>query len=273
MSKGYIDFKRLKEQVGIRRVLEHYGLIEALKEQGERLSGRCPLCEGEGDSLRVSQEKSCFKCFRCDAGGNVLDFVAAREQCSVREAAVRIAGWFGIESGKPAGEPRPKPAKRPLAATRAPEAVPVARVAPAEDPGRAKETSNEAASPRKAPLTFELKLDREHPWFAENGILPETVREFGLGYCSKGMMAGRIAFPILNRDGGLLGYAGLWAGGNPPEGKPRWKYPPNLGLTAVICPVGGHPRKGLQAICRASDPLESVVGWQENSEPMVAFLS
>jgi len=32
----------------------------------------------------------------CGAHGNVLDFVAAMEHCSVREAAVKLSEWFNI---------------------------------------------------------------------------------------------------------------------------------------------------------------------------------
>jgi len=59
------------------------------------------------------------------------------------------------------------------------------------------------------PLDFELKhLDTKHPYLASRGLTPATVEHFGLGYCAKGFLAGRIAIPIHNPQGLLVGYAG-----------------------------------------------------------------
>ena len=44
-----------------------------------------------------------------------------------------------------------------------------------------------------APLDFELKtLDPTHPYFAGHKLTPETVEHFGLGYCNRGVLKGRI---------------------------------------------------------------------------------
>jgi DNA primase len=43
----------------------------------------------------VDLAKNLFHCFACQAGGNVLDFVAAMEGCSIREAALKLQAWFG----------------------------------------------------------------------------------------------------------------------------------------------------------------------------------
>lgn len=266
MSKGkFVDFRKLKEEVGIRRILEHYGLLAGLKEQGDRLTGPCPFCEGESDSFRVSMEKNCYKCFRCDGGGNVLDFVAAREDCSVREAAVSIAGWFGIQAGRQESgrsakaKPTPKkdrpPVKEPVPESKSPSA-----------------TQKEEQPRVNPPLTFELKLDPDHPWFAEVGIRPETVEEFGLGFCSKGVMAGRIAFPLHDPDGNLVGYAGRWPGEEPPDGQPLWRYPPKLDLSSLVYPVH-RVTAGVTLLLLTDDPLDVVLAWQEGCRHKVAFLS
>jgi len=47
------------------------------------------------------------------------------------------------------------------------------------------------------PLEVELtSLDPDHAFFQEKGLEPETVKHFRLGYYSRGLMKGRIAFPI-----------------------------------------------------------------------------
>lgn len=270
MSKGaFVDFRKLKEQVGIRRILERYGLREGLAEQGDRLSGRCPFCEGESESFRVSQEKNCYKCFRCDEGGNILDFVATKEKCSVREAAVKIAEWFGIQTGKPgSGKPakaKPVPKKDPSPSAGA--STPAGETGP---PMRDREQGRPI--PGNRPLTFELKLDREHPWFAEIGLRPETAEEFGLGFCSKGVMGGRIAFPLHDPSGQLVGYAGRWPGNDLPEGQALWRYPKDLDLRSLVYPVH-RITDGLTRAFLARDPLEVVMAWQEGHRNHVAFLS
>jgi len=109
------------------------------------------------------------------------------------------------------------------------------------------------------PLTFELKLDPDHSWFAEAGIWPETVREFGLGFCSKGVMGGRIAFPIRNAEGELVGYAGRRPGDAPPEGQPLWRYPSGLDLSQVVYPAERLAGADLSRALLARDPLRVVL--------------
>ena len=85
-------------------------------------------------------------------------------------------------------------------------------------------------------MKFQFKsLDPDHAFFAERGILPATVEHFGLGYCSKGMMKGRIAIPIHNEKGELVAYwrpGAVDAGLAETEGK--YKLPPNFVKSAVV---------------------------------------
>ena len=41
-----------------------------------------------------------WKCFGPCGGGNILDFVAGMEEVSIREAALRLADWFNLPTGK-----------------------------------------------------------------------------------------------------------------------------------------------------------------------------
>ncbi len=220
----------------------------------------------------------------------MLDFVALKEECSVRDAALKVAEWFGVETSQPAkggragkrsATERKFPPKAPAKAVSPP---PAGDAAPGEVEARTEvgtETTEadtqpgESASERQAgesppqpnrPLTFELKLDAEHPWFAEVGLLPETVEEFGLGFCSRGTMAGRICFPIRNASGELLGYAGRWPADHPPEGQPIWRYPKGLDLSQVVYPAerlaGAAPGSELFA----GDPLRAVLARQMGLE-------
>ena len=63
-----------------------------------------------------------------------------------------------------------------------------------------------------APLNFELKkLNPKHEYLADRGFSTETVEHFGAGYCNRGIMKGRIAIPLKNSVGDLIGYAGRLA--------------------------------------------------------------
>jgi DNA primase len=103
MKGDWVDFKVIKAAVTIEMVLQRYGI--ALKHSGQELRGKCPIHRGSDNKhFTANISKNVFKCFfaQCDAHGNVLDFVAAMEHCSVREAAVKMRAWFKVgESVKP----------------------------------------------------------------------------------------------------------------------------------------------------------------------------
>lgn len=99
MSKDWVDFNEVKKAVTMLMVLDHYN-IKGLNKVGEDLRGPCPIHKGgpKTKHLSVNLAKNAFKCFssNCPARGNVLDFVAAMERCSVRDAALKLQEWFKI---------------------------------------------------------------------------------------------------------------------------------------------------------------------------------
>src|ERR1019366_1871785 len=95
METNWVDFKAIKATVTIGQVLDRYAV--KLKRSGKELRGRCPIHQGDGtDSFHANTDKNAFHCFSCQAKGNVLDLVAAMEKCSVRDAALKLQGWFQI---------------------------------------------------------------------------------------------------------------------------------------------------------------------------------
>src|ERR1044072_6763783 len=100
MENNWVDFKVIKDAVSLQAVLDRYGLTKTLKKSGVELRGRCPIHNGEGtDTFHANIQKNAFQCFSCKARGNVLDFVAAMENCSVRDAALKLKDWFGLAAG------------------------------------------------------------------------------------------------------------------------------------------------------------------------------
>ena len=184
-------------------ILEHYE-VNWLRKSKDQLRGRCPIHDGEGDrAFHVSLTKEAFNCFSCGAKGNVLDFVAAMEQCSVREAGLKLSDWFalgsaastatasrGVSSKKRSRKPQPK--------------------------------KKEAAGAVNPPLGFELRVDPEHEYGAKRGLTAETIADFGAGLClSKGMFSGRYIVPLHDEDGQLIGYAGR----SIDETQPKYLFP------------------------------------------------
>src|SRR5690349_11865136 len=111
--ENWVDFKAVNEAVSMQDILDHYGLSKNLKRSGKELRGRCPIHSGEGtDTFHANTQKNVFQCFSgvCKAKGNVLDFVAAMEKCSVRDAALKLKEWFSVPTGDGS---RPSPAPPP----------------------------------------------------------------------------------------------------------------------------------------------------------------
>ncbi|HKR10929.1 MAG TPA: CHC2 zinc finger domain-containing protein [Pyrinomonadaceae bacterium] len=97
MEGEWVDFKIIKAAVTMQMVLDRYRLI--LKKSGSELRGKCPIHRGSDTKhFTANTSKNVFKCFfaQCGAHGNILDFVAAMERCSVREAAVKLKDWFRV---------------------------------------------------------------------------------------------------------------------------------------------------------------------------------
>jgi hypothetical protein len=77
------------------------------------------------------------------------------------------------------------------------------------------------------PLDFELKgLDEKHPYLLGRGFTPPTIAHFGLGFCNRGYLKGRVAIPLHNESGVLVGYAGrLIDDSQISRESPKYKFP------------------------------------------------
>ena len=222
MSKSkFVDFKSIKAAVTMKQVLDRYGLLESMKRSGDSLSGCCPIHNGTNPTqFRVSVSKNVWNCFsECKHGGNTLDFVAEKEVISVHAAALKLIEWFDL----PATDTPPEEEAEPPRAAAAP------RQTPAPAPTASKEKFKPEDSTPNPPLKFRLEhLDGKHPYLTERGLSPETIVDFGVGFCAKGMMAGRIAIPVHNGEGKVVAYAGRFPG-EPPDGNtPKYKLPPGF---------------------------------------------
>jgi DNA primase len=221
----WVSFDEIKKEVTLQMVIERYGL-PLRRVNASTLRGRCPLpthhSEKRTESFTATltkgvggawacQSQSCAKS-RGRVGGNVLDFVAAMEQCSIRDAAIKLQTWFLV----PAAGNHPAPVgKEPHADI---------SVGKEPEPKRIQEKNNNAEErASNKPLTFTLQnIDCSHSYLTERGLAEETTKTFGVGFFpGKGSMHDRIVIPIHGREGELIAYAGRAIDGS----EPRYKFP------------------------------------------------
>jgi DNA primase len=224
MSKiTFVDFKAVKAAITMEQVLQHYGLLDKFKRGTDSLNGPCPIHKGSNPTqFRVSLSRNLWNCFsECKHGGNTLDFIVEMEKTSIHAAAVKAIEWFDLDpeamtakdaKTAPAETSKPTPFAKPVAQRQSAPVTPVAE-----------------KSVPNAPLKFRLdKLERSHPYLLEQrGLTPQTIVDFGLGFCAKGMMADRIAIPIHNVKGEVVAYAGRLPG-EPGDDTPKYKLPPGF---------------------------------------------
>jgi DNA primase len=145
------DFKSIKCSVTMESVLRHYQ-VQLRRSGKDQYRGCCPIHRGGGhDAFHVNSARNIFHCFACGAGGTVLDFVAAMEDCSLFEAAQRLQAMTSSST--------------PLSLT---------------PNGKELVTERRKVS---SPLKFKLTgIDYSHPYLAERGISKKTAIEFGVGF-------------------------------------------------------------------------------------------
>ena len=87
-------YARIKQTVTTRQAAERYGL--SVNRSG---MARCPFHEDHNPSMKVDGR---FYCFGCHASGDVIDFTARIFGISLKDAAKKLAGDFGINPRPPA---------------------------------------------------------------------------------------------------------------------------------------------------------------------------
>jgi len=218
MSHGWVDYRAVKANVSMEMALATYG-IHLHRLDRVYLRGRCPLPTHQSSkslqSFIVNIEKNAWACHSesCVAqrgkriGGNVLDFIAWMEHCSIRDAAVRLHEWFALS------------AEQSLSARHS-----------------ARQTATEQTPPvpgeTNKPLPFLLgRLDQAHPYLHGRGVTLDTARHFGIGYHrGRGLMEGRVVIPIHDEHGFLVAYAGRSIDGT----EPKYRFPARFRKSIVL---------------------------------------
>src|SRR6266446_841139 len=179
----------IKETVTIESVLDRYR-IRLRRVNQISLRGKCPLPTHSSDRSKESfsvhvgkniwacQSTSCAATREGKKGGNVIDFAAIMETCSIRDAALKLHEWF-------LSSPTPSVAGK--------GSEPTEKLVAAKTSGVVDDEVNK-------PLPFTLKdINHTHPYLLERGIKEEAARHFGVGFFpGRGSMSGRVVIPISN---------------------------------------------------------------------------
>jgi DNA primase len=172
----------IKSALSMRALLKYYGI--RLRQQGHSFVGCCPIHSGDNPhAFHVNLEQNLWHCFTREHGGDVFNFIMENEHVSFARA-LKIAQSLVQNPG--------------LKSSRSP---------PLEG----------CVQRENKPLEFTLPLDPSHPYLRQRGLSDSTIQHFGLGYCSEGIMKGRIAIPIHDDQGKLVGYSGRSINGEPPK--------------------------------------------------------
>ena len=96
-GKDWIDFNLIKGSVSMEMLIIHFGLFH-IQREGDEVRLKCPFHNGKSDnSMTINLADDRFYCFGCKSGGGVIDFVARYEDCTVKDAAIKLNEWFQIE--------------------------------------------------------------------------------------------------------------------------------------------------------------------------------
>jgi len=146
--------ERVREAADIAEVVGSY---VALRRAGRGLVGLCPWHEDSRPSLQVNPERQTFRCWVCNVGGDVFNFVMRMERLEFREALEQLADRCGI----------------PVTRTRGPAA---------EDKALLRDTLGWAAVRFRDCLRQAPEAAPARDYLAGRGLDRATLDRFGVGF-------------------------------------------------------------------------------------------
>lgn len=156
---------RVREQTDIVALI---GESVALKRSGASFKGLCPFHPEKSPSFYVNPQNQFFKCFGCQAGGDVFTFVMRLEGIAFPEALRRLAERAGVEL--PATDAREESAVR-----------------------QQRERRSRLIAITEAAAGYYLRMLSEHPLgsmaraeLEKRRVTPEVAATYRLGYAPHG---------------------------------------------------------------------------------------
>ena len=209
------DLERLKSSLVLSDVVQQY---VALRRVGRNWVGLCPFHAERSGSFNVRDETGRYKCFGCDASGDVFKFVQEIEHVDFVTAVENLAAKAGIQLRYTTGEAGDRQRSRRRALV---EAMGKAvewyhdRLLTAPEAREAREYLRRRGLAGEVARTFKLG------WAPDDwdslcrgvGLPADVLRDTGLGFTNKaGRMQdsfrARVMFPILTENGEPVAFGG-----------------------------------------------------------------
>lgn len=85
------DTKAILDNLNVLEVLKKYG-IKIAKKMGDEISLCCPLHKDDSPSMFINEKTKLYKCFGCEAKGNIITLISKLEKISYIEAVQKLLG-------------------------------------------------------------------------------------------------------------------------------------------------------------------------------------
>ncbi|GAV23333.1 DNA primase [Carboxydothermus pertinax] len=212
--------EKIRNQVDLVDLVSEY---TRLKKSGRNYVGLCPFHNEKTPSFSVSREKNLYYCFGCQRGGDIFSFIMEKEKLNFKEAVSYLAKKYNIdlpETSKTFSKYEPLYRMLMLATKFYHEALNTKLAIKAKDylksRGIAEETVKEfmlgyAPSPTALPV-FLAKKGYNPGELVKIGVV---AKSYSGGYYDR--FAGRIIFPIFDREGRVVGFGGRALGDEKPK--------------------------------------------------------
>lgn len=236
----FVDFGAIKERAKIQDVVGWLGLKMKL-EKNTTLRGACTACGGDRtlavtpNHVRSDGSIGSYYCHAEKKGGDTIGLTAHIRGVGQREAAELLQQHFG---GGERREEAPKRDKQPV----------------------------EKRSTGYDPEAYVERLDAANEALTPLGISPETYKAFKAGYASSGVHRGKLALPLHDRDGKLIGHFGR----SLKDESPLLTFVSGQNPAEHI--FGAH-LVGDGDLSLARDPLDVLMAYENGEQNVIAFLT
>ncbi len=209
------DIERVRNAVSIVDVVTEY---VTLKRVGRGLVGLCPFHSEKSGSFNVREDTGRYKCFGCDAGGDVFKFIQDIEHLDFVASVERLAVRAGIElhytTGAGAGKDR-KRRQQLLEVMEKAVAWYETRLLESPDGRPARDYLRSRGISGEIARQFRLGWapDDWDTLCREIGVADDLLQDVGLGFINKrGRMQdsfrARVLFPIFDETGAPVAFGG-----------------------------------------------------------------
>jgi DNA primase len=242
-----IDFDEIKRAVSMEQVIAYLSIPGLKQKNARQWKGTCPFCKGTDCFVLTNDggrdKTGAFNCFKCSAGGDQLELVSLVRGNPRKDSKGAFAAAKELHENFLGGGSN-------------------------DLENRSNESPRSQRERRQGfdPEAYAKALDPAHEALAQLGLDPETYRAWKAGYAGSGVNRGRLALPVLTKDGAIVGYMGRTVKDESPT---------------LTFPNGLNPQKHIFGIDRVTsgqlylvrDPIDVLKAFEAGCENVVCFLT